>query len=250
MNIYYYIIKKEINRILRIYTQSIFPSILITILYYITIGKLIGHKIIYISGYSYCQYIIPGLILINIISNSYLNSIFALFLTKFHKNIEELIISNNDNSIIISMIISTFFRCNIIIIIILILINTITYNEYIYDIFLFYTSYITYSLIFSLLGLMNSFYITKIEKINFFYMILITPLIYLGCIFFPIEFINLHWIIYIYINPIFYIINIFKYSIIGILDINIQIIIIILTLFFIFIFYTLNLILLNKKNIK
>ncbi|HFL8819513.1 MAG TPA: ABC transporter permease [Candidatus Azoamicus sp. OHIO2] len=215
------IINKEITRILRIWPQTILPPIITITLYFFIFGSLIGKKIGNISGYTYIQYITPGLIMMTIITNSYSNVVASFFGSKFQKNIEELLISPTYNSIIIlGFIFGGIFRSFIIVIFILIITSFFS-NIYFYNILLFSITCLFTSLTFSLIGLINGICAKKFDDISILPTFILTPLIYLGGIFYSIDILPQNLQFLVILNPIFYIVNIFRYSIINISEINI-----------------------------
>lgn len=215
------IIYKESARILRIWPQTIIPPIVTIILYLFIFGNLIGNKIGDINGFSYIEYIIPGLIMMSIITNSYTNVVSSFFGSKFQKNIEEILISPTNNStIIFGFIFGGIFRSLIIFAFLLIVINYFS-NIYIYKKYLLIISFLETSITFSMFGLLNGIIAQKFDDISIIPTFILTPMIYLSGIFYSIELLPVKLKFLIVVNPIFYILNLFRYSITGISNINI-----------------------------
>ncbi|HIH2763294.1 MAG TPA: ABC transporter permease [Candidatus Azoamicus sp.] len=215
------IINKEVIRILRIWPQTILPQIVTTSLYFLIFGNLIGKRIGHMSSYTYIEYIIPGLIMMAIITSSYSNVVSSFFGSKFQKNIEEILISPTYNiTIIIGFASGGIIRSFIIYILILIT-SSIFSNIHFYNIIIFTLAYITTSILFSFLGLINGIFAKKFDDISIIPTFILTPLIYLGGIFYSIDILPENLKIYVYINPIFYINNTFRYGVLGISEINI-----------------------------
>ncbi|MCB1711105.1 MAG: ABC transporter permease [Candidatus Riesia sp.] len=212
---------KEITRILRIWPQTILPPIVTVILYFFIFGNLIGNKLGNMTGYSYMQYIIPGLTMMAVITNSYSNVVSSFFASKFQKSIEEILISPTYNStIILGFITGGIFRSLIIFIFIMITAQFFS-NFYIYNNTIFILSYLLTSVIFSLIGFINGLFAKKFDDISIIPTFILTPMIYLGGIFYSIELLPENFIPFMKMNPIFYIVNLFRYSILGISEINI-----------------------------
>lgn len=212
---------KEITRILRIWPQTILPPIVTVILYFFIFGNLIGNRLGNMTGYSYMQYIIPGLTMMAVITNSYSNVVSSFFASKFQKSIEEILISPTYNStIILGFITGGIFRSLIIFIFIMITAQFFS-NFYIYNNTIFILSYLLTTVIFSLIGFINGLFAKKFDDISIIPTFILTPMIYLGGIFYSIELLPEKFVPFMKINPIFYIVNLFRYSILGISEINI-----------------------------
>lgn len=215
------LIRKEFVRILRIWPQTILPPIVTTLLYFVIFGNLIGARIGYMSGYSYIQYIIPGLMMMSIVTSSYSNVVSSFFGSKFQKNIEELLISPTYNSIIIIGFISGGVVRSFIIYIFIFFISVFFCNVYFYNSFIIFLSYSFTTILFSLFGLINGIFAKKFDDISIIPTFILTPLIYLGGIFYSVDLLPAGLKFLVFLNPIFYIVNIFRYGILGISEVNI-----------------------------
>lgn len=215
------IVNKELIRIFRIWPQTILPQIVTTSLYFLIFGNLIGKKLGNMSGYTYIEYIIPGLIMMTIITSSYSNVVSSFFGAKFQKNIEEILISPTYNIIIIIGFISGGIIRSFIIYILIIITSSIFSNIHIYNIIILIAAYLITATLFSFLGLINGLFAKKFDDISIIPTFILTPLIYLGGIFYSIDIIPDKLKILIYANPIFYINNTFRYGMLGISEINI-----------------------------
>ena len=240
----YTMIYREFNRILRIWPQTILPSIVTTFLYFIIFGNLIGKRIGLMSGYNYIQYIVPGLIMMSLITTSYSNVVSSFFGSKFQKNIEELLISPTYNTIIIFGFISGGIIRGIIVSLLVIIVSNYFCDYYFYNIFIFLFVIFCSSILFSLFGLLNGILANKFDDINIIPTFILTPLIYLGGIFYSVELLPGFWNKLVYLNPIFYIINIFRYGILGITEVDIVTSLLFMLFFilflYIFFFYLFN----------
>ncbi len=215
------IINKELIRIFRIWPQTILPQIVTTSLYFLIFGNLIGKKLGNMSSYTYIEYIIPGLIMMAIITSSYSNVVSSFFGSKFQRNIEEILISPTYNiTIIIGFTSGGVIRSFIIYILILIT-SSIFSKIHFYNITIFILAYITTSTLFSFLGLINGIFAKKFDDISIIPTFILTPLIYLGGIFYSVDILPDNLKIFVYTNPIFYINNTFRYGLLGISEINI-----------------------------
>ncbi|HFL8794823.1 MAG TPA: ABC transporter permease [Candidatus Azosocius sp. HAIN] len=233
---FYTIFYKEIKRIVRIWPQTILPSIITTFLYFIIFGNIIGNQISKIYDYTYIQYLVPGLIMMAIVNNSYTNVSSSFFTAKFQKHIEEILISPTNNStIILGFIFAGVFRGLFIGFTVFILSLYFT-NLQCKNTFLTIFVSILISILFSLAGFLNGIFAKKFDDISIIPTFIITPMIYLGGVFFPITFLPLLYKKLIYINPMFHMINVFRYCMLNILDVNIYISLIIIVLIIILLY--------------
>ena len=241
---------KEMKRVFRIWPQTFLPSIIIALLYFIIFGKIIGSQINNIKNYSYIQYIIPGLIMMSIINNSYINVSFSFFSAKFQKYIEEILISPTDNSIIILGFISAGITRGISIGFIIFVISFFFVKINIYSIPLTIFFSILISVLFSLAGFLNGMFANKFDDVNIVPTFIITPMIYLSGVFFPITFLSCFYQKLIYINPMFYMINMFRYSILHLSDVDVNISLFIIIIIIIMLYYCCIFFLKNVYKLK
>lgn len=215
------LLEKEIIRILRIWPQTLVPQIITTILYFIIFGQLLGARIKDIDGISFMDYIIPGLIASNILASSYLNTVVSFFAARFQRNIEEMLLSPmSSHAIILGYIISSMFRGLFTAIIITIIASFFTKLSF-FNIALAIFVAITASFLFAALGLINGIFAKTFDDTAFATTFIITPLTYLGGVFYSISMLSPFFQKMLMLNPIFYIINGFRYAFIGISDTNI-----------------------------
>ncbi len=235
---FFTIIRREFFRIIRIWPQTVLPPIITIVLYFIIFGKILGLKVGYMSGYKYIQYIIPGLLMMSIISSAYANVSSSFFSSKFQKYIEELLISPISffvliNGFIFGGVIRAFFIFNGVCFFVFFLNEFYFYNFY----FLIFVFFLT-SLLFSLFGLFNAILAKKFDDISLVPTFVLTPLIYFSGIFFSLDLLPKVLKIIVYLNPMFYLVNIFRYSFLGISEVNIfySVFLIFLVIFFMYIF--------------
>lgn len=239
------IVRKELSRVFRIWPQTILPPIVTSVLYFFIFGNLIGKRIGCMSGYSYMQYIIPGLIMMSAVTSSYSNVVSSFFGSKFQKNIEEILISPTHNSIIILGFISGGVLRSFIVCIFIFFISLFFCNFYLYNFFILFLIYFLTSVLFSLFGLINGIYAKKFDDISIIPTFILTPLIYLGGIFYSIDLLSHELKIFVLFNPIFYIVNVFRFGILGISEIDIYFSFLVMFVF-VLLFYFFALFLLNR----
>lgn len=243
----YTLSRKEIVRIIRIWKQTILPIMITTSLYFIIFGKLIGNRIGIISGEEYINFIIPGLVMLSVIQNSYINVVSSFFGSKFQKSIEEMIISPMVPSIIISgFVLGGVFRGLLSGAIVLCVFKILTDFTILYPISMFFLSIFT-AILFSLAGFLNGMFANKFDDISIIPTFILTPMIYLGGVFYSADMLYGVWKKITYFNPIFYITRSFRYCMFGIDDFQIEKSIFII-LVFITILYSICVLTLKKKD--
>ncbi|CAN5353673.1 ABC transporter permease [soil metagenome] len=217
---FYTLLRKEIIRFLRIWPQTLLPSAITISLYFIIFGHLIGSQIGDIHGVSYMQYITPGLIMMSIITNAYSNVASSLYGMRFEKSIEELLIAPLPNYLILLA-----FCCGgmaraivtgIIVTIVALLFTHITVHSFSLTIGI---TLLTAGF-FSLAGFTNAVFARRFDDVSIIPTFVLTPLTYLGGVFFAVSQLPPIWQVIATANPILYIISAFRYGILGITDIN------------------------------
>ena len=213
------ILKKEIIRILRIWPQTLIPPIITTSLYFIIFGEILfKNRFIAIDGQeiSYSQYLIPGLVAMAIIINSYSSTSSSFFSMKFQKNVEELLVSPLPTWIIIlGYTFGGLFRGMInglMIFITALCFEAVAIHSY----FMCFSIALLMSFFFSLAGIINAIFSKTFDDIMWFPSFILTPMVYLGGVFFTIEMLPNFWQIVTKINPIYHFIDIFRHSLLGI----------------------------------
>lgn len=220
---FYTILRKETLRFLRTWTQSLLPPVITMTLYFTIFGNFVGSKISAIQGFKYIQYIAPGLIMMSVITNSYANVAFSVFINRFQKSIEEILIAPIPNILILlGFVISGVMRGLIVGIFVTLLALCFTHLQ-IHSIMIIISVVLLSSLLFSLAGFANGLFAKNFDDVAFIPTFILTPLIYLGGIFYSINLLPNFWRITSLFNPILYIVNAFRYGILGITDIPIYI---------------------------
>ena len=212
---------REFRRFIRIWLQTVVPPAITMTLYFIIFGKLIGSQIGDIDGYRYMDYIVPGLILMAVITNSYANVVSSFFSAKFHKSIEEMIISPLPNHIILAGYISGGIARGVIVGITVTFVSTFFSDFQIHSVGITLAVFVLTSILFSIAGLINATYARSFDDITIIPTFVLTPLTYLGGIFYSIKMLPEFWQTVSLGNPILYMINAFRYGLLGVSDINI-----------------------------
>ena len=234
---------REFLRFIRIWVQTIIPPVITMSLYFIIFGQLIGSQIGDIDGYRYMDYIVPGLILMAVITNSYANVVSSFFGSKFHKNIEEMLISPLPNYIILAGYISGGVARGVTVGTAVTAVSMFFSDFQIHSLVVTLTVFVLTSILFSIAGLINATYARSFDDITIIPTFILTPLTYLGGIFYSIKMLPEFWQTVSLGNPILYMINAFRFGLLGVSDIEISTAFIIILGFIVVLFtFALNLV--------
>lgn len=240
---YQTLIIKELVRCFRIWPQTLVPPAITMTLYFLIFGRLVGSQISAVQGFTYMQYIVPGLIMMSVITNSYIHSSSSFFSMKFQRNIEEVLVSPTPNIIILlGFVTGAVARALIVAVIVMCIALLFTHLNVHHYALMFFIVLLT-SFFFATAGVINGIFARNFDDVSWVPSFILTPLTYLGGVFFSIAMLPPVWQKVALLNPILYIVDLFRYSILGIRDIHIVGELFILLLLTIFIFcYALHLI--------
>ncbi|MCG6929438.1 MAG: ABC transporter permease [Desulfofustis sp.] len=218
---FYTIARRESTRIFRIWVQTLVPPVITMTLYFVVFGTFIGSQLRDIGGFSYMAFIAPGLIMMSIITNSYTNTVSSFFSTKFQKNIEELLVSPTPNWVIVLGYVSggliRGLSVGLLVSVVSLLFVRLPLYSIVYTVlFAFLTSFV-----FSLAGMINGIFAKKFDDISIIPTFVITPLTYLGGVFYSISLLPDFWRAISKANPIIYMIDGFRYGFLGISDMHV-----------------------------
>jgi len=216
------LLRRETWRFMRIWSQTLLPPTITMSLYFIIFGKFIGSQIQHIQGYAYIQYIVPGLIMMSIMTNAYSNTAASFFLTKFNKSIEEILVSPMANIIILlGFMLSGALRGMLVGILVTIIAFLFTHMP-IYHPLIVLSMALLSAMVFSLGGLINGIYAKNFDDISFIPTFVLTPLTYLGGVFYSLSQLPPVWQKISIFNPIFEMVDSFRYGFLNIYDINVS----------------------------
>jgi len=242
----YTLTEKEIRRFMRIWLQTLVPPAVTMSLYFVIFGSLIGPRIGQMNGIDYIQFMIPGLIMLAVITSSYSNVVSSFFGVKFQRSIEELLISPMPNIIIlIGFIIGGTVR-GIIVGLLVFLVSLFFYPEFsIVDPLLTVNVLVLTAILFSIMGFLNALYADSFDDITIVPTFVLTPLIYLGGVFYSITILPQFWQNVSLANPMLYVVNTFRQGMLGESDISVSFSLVMMV-FFITLLSALSLYLLKK----
>lgn len=217
------IIRKEVHRFLRIWPQTLLPPAITTALYFLIFGKLIGDRIGSIGGVSYMDYIVPGIILMSVISHSYANVVSSFYSTKFQRNIEELLVAPLPNWVILFGYIGGGIARGLLVGAVVTCISLVFTKISVNNLAITLAVYFLTATVFALAGFINAVFADSFDDISIIPNFVLTPLSYLGGIFYSVSMLPEIWQTISLANPILYMINAFRYGLIGVSDVDIQI---------------------------
>ena len=203
---------KEITRVIRIWKQTIVPPVLTTTLYFIIFGEIVGNRIGLVNGMSYSEFVAPGFIMLGVIINSFVNSAGSIYLERYLNTFDLLLASPmEDYMIIAAFTAGTMFRGFIVG-----AINTLVASCFVdfnqASLLMIFLSIFTTSFFFSGIGVLNAFFANSFDEINVIPNFVLTPLIYLGGVFYSLKMLSPFWQQVAMYNPVFYICDLFRYS--------------------------------------
>ncbi|MBU1192649.1 MAG: ABC transporter permease [Gammaproteobacteria bacterium] len=238
------IVIREVLRFTRIWIQTVLPPVITTALYFIIFGNLIGSQIGDMGGFRYMDYIVPGLIMMAVITNSYANVVSSFYGSKFQHNIEEMLVSPTPNYLIVSGFVMGGLARGITVGIAVTLISLFFSDLQIHNLWVAGSVVVLTSILFALAGLINGVYAKSFDDISIIPTFVLTPLTYLGGIFYSIDMLPAFWQNASLVNPILYMVNAFRFGILGVSDISLwssyAIILGFIAALFIFSLYLLN----------
>jgi ABC-2 type transport system permease protein len=225
------IVVKEIRRFARIWLQTLVPPAMMIGLYFVIFGNLVGRRIGEMGGYQYMEFIVPGLIMMSVIQNSYSNVVSSFFSHKFQHSIEELLVSPVPNYIILCGFVAGGMARGLGVGIIVTLMSLFFVDLAIQNLAITIAVVLLTSIVFSLAGFINALFANSFDDISIVPTFVLTPLIYLGGVFYSVELLPPFWKFVSGLNPIFYMVNTFRYGILGTSDVDIVWAFLILLLF-------------------
>ncbi len=215
------IVGKEVTRVFRIWPQTILPPLITMTLYFIIFGGFLGSQISNVGGYRYIEFIAPGIIMMAVITNSFMNVVSSFFSAKFQKNIEEILVSPTSITVIIIGYALGGMARGLIIGVLLLCISLLFAKLHIFSLAMILAYVILTSLVFSLAGMINGIFARKFDDVSLIPTFVLWPLTYLGGVFYSISLLPPLWQKASLFNPIIYMVNGFRYGFLGISDSNI-----------------------------
>ena len=214
------ILDKETNRFLRIWVQTLVPPAITMTLYFVIFGSLIGSRIGDMGGFSYMEFIVPGLIMMSVITNSYANVASSFFSAKFQRNVEELLVAPVPNYIIVLGYVGGGMARGILVGLIVTVLSLFFVTISIHNLAIIILTVVLTSMLFALGGLINAVYAKTFDDISIIPTFVLTPLTYLGGVFYSLTLLPGFWQQLAQLNPIVYMVNAFRFGFLGYSDVN------------------------------
>jgi ABC-2 type transport system permease protein len=214
------ILIKEWLRFMRIWIQTVLPPAVTMVLYFIIFGKMIGSQIGGIDGYTYMEYIVPGLVMLGIIANSYSNVVSSFFSSKFQRHIEEMLVSPTPNYVILLGFVAGGVVRGLTVGVVIFMVSLLFTQLQIHNLFVTLGVVFLTAMLFSLAGFINGVFARTFDDISIVPTFVLTPLTYLGGIFYSIDMLPTFWQQVSLLNPILYMINAFRFGMLGVSDIS------------------------------
>ena len=225
------IVIKEVRRFTRIWVQTLVPPAITIALYFVVFGNLVGRRIGDMGGFNYMEFIVPGLIMMAVIQNSYSNVVSSFFSHKFQRSVEELLVSPVPNSVILAgFVVGGMVRGLLVGGVVSLMALAFVDLKVEHPLIIISVILLT-SLVFSLAGFINALFANSFDDISIIPTFVLTPLIYLGGVFYSSALLPGFWQGVSAINPIFYMVNTFRYGFLGVSDVPVTVAFLILISF-------------------
>ena len=233
---YMTIVRKEIKRFMRIWVQTLVPPSITMVLYFIIFGNLIGSRIGTMGGFDYMQFIVPGLIMMSVITNSYGNVVSSFYSTKYQGSVEEMLVSPTPNWVILAGYVTGGMVRGLAVGAMVTTLSMFFTQLEIHNLGIIILVVLMTSILFSLGGFINAVYANSFDDISIIPTFVLTPLTYLGGVFYSIDLLPDFWAGVSQLNPILYMVNSFRYGILGVSDIAVGYALLVISAFIIGLF--------------
>ncbi|KZX53358.1 ABC transporter permease [Halioglobus sp. HI00S01] len=215
------ILRKEVRRYMRIWTQTLLPSAITMSLYFVIFGSLIGSRIGDMGGFSYMQFVVPGLIMMAIVTNSYANVVSSFFGSKFNHSVEELLVSPTPNYIILMGYVVGGVTRGLLVALVVTIVSFFFTGMQIHSVPIVIAIVLMTSTLFALAGFINAVYANSFDDISIVPTFVLTPLTYLGGVFYSMDLLPEFWANVSKLNPLVYVVNAFRYGVLGVSDVSV-----------------------------
>lgn len=217
------ILHKETHRFMRIWVQTLVPPAITISLYFVIFGTLIGSRIGEMGGFDYMSFIVPGLIMMSVITNSYSNVASSFFSAKWQRNVEEMLVAPVPNYVIVAGYVGGGMARGILVGLIVTLISLFFVDIQIHNLGVIILTVMLTSAMFSLAGLINAVFAKSFDDISIIPTFVLTPLTYLGGVFYSLSLLPEFWQYVSAANPVVYMVNAFRYGFLGISDVSLTV---------------------------
>jgi ABC-2 type transport system permease protein len=216
------ILTKEILRFSRIWIQTVLPPMVTTALYFVIFGQLIGGRLGEMDGHPYIDFIVPGLILMSVISNSYANVVSSFYNAKFQRHVEELLISPVPNAVILGGYVAGGVARGIVVGTAVTIVASLFTDFAVHNFVVTFAVLLLTSTLFATAGFVNAVFANSFDDISVVPTFVLTPLTYLGGVFYSVSLLPEIWQRLSFANPVLYMINAFRFGLLGVSDIDLR----------------------------
>lgn len=228
---FYTIVSREVRRFMRIWVQTLLPPAITMALYFVIFGSLIGSRIGTMAGFDYMQFIVPGLVMMAVITNAYSNVVSSFFSIKFQHSIEELLVAPVPNAIILAGFVAGGMLRGLMVGFIVTVLSLFFTDIPMHSLPVMLVVILMTSLVFALGGFINAMYARNFDDISIVPTFVLVPLTYLGGVFYSIDLLPPFWQSVSMANPVVYMVNAFRYGFLGVSDVSVPVSIGMLALF-------------------
>ena len=215
------ILRKEVRRFIRIWPQTLLPSAITMSLYFVIFGSLIGSRIGEMGGFTYMEFVVPGLIMMAIVTNSYSNVVSSFFGSKFNHSVEELLVSPTPNYVILMGYVVGGVIRGLLVALIVTAVSMFFTQLQIHSVFVVVVGVLLTSVLFALAGFINAVFANSFDDISIVPTFVLTPLIYLGGVFYSLDLLPDFWSAVSKLNPLVYVVNAFRFGVLGVADVSV-----------------------------
>ena len=216
---FYTIVRKDVVRIVRIWAQTFLPSVVTSALYFLIFGAFLGSRIGEVHGVPYILFVVPGLVMLAVVTNSYMNTSFTMFMSKFFaRTIDEILVSPTPPWLLVAGYVAAGVLRGVVIGVLVLLVSLFFTDLVVHSYLILLLFLVLTSVVFALAGLVNGVYAKSIDGINIVPTFVLTPLVYLGGVFYSTESLPGFWAALTKFDPIFYVVNGFRYGFLGVSD--------------------------------
>lgn len=213
-------IHHEYSRMARIPAQIIFPSMITTFIYFLIFGAVIGRRVGQVEGVDYSTFITPGLVMLSVITSSYMNSSSSLFSMRFQRSVEELIISPMLHSVFLFGYVLGGIIRGLIVAVVVLGVAMFFVEIKLANLPLTFVVIILFSCLFSLAGFTNGMLAKTFDELSVVPTFILSPLTYLGGVFFSVEMLSPFWHKIALYNPIYYMVDMLRFVMINHKSVN------------------------------
>ena len=220
---FYTMLRKDVRRMFRIWSQTFLPPVVTTTLYYLIFGAFIGSQVQPIDGFSYMQFIVPGLVMMTVITSAYMNVVFTFYTAKWMHVLDEILVSPMPSWAAIAGFLSGGVVRALIVAVLVLIVSLFFTHLTIFNLGIVIAAAVLTALLFALAGLLNGMYAKSFDAISIIPTFVLTPLTYLGGVFYSIDQLPEFFRIISLANPILYMVNAFRYGFLGVSDISLAV---------------------------